>query len=88
MVHETSMLGTLDVDASLLPNSKGRATSASPTSSRYLTGRPRSGLAPMYAPDHYGGNHTYVGKNSTVILSKDGKVVAAWSSSRNGWRYP
>jgi len=43
---------------------------------------------PTYAPDQYGGNYTYVGKDATVILSKDGKVVTAWSSSRNGWRYP
>jgi hypothetical protein len=43
---------------------------------------------PMYAPDQYGGNYTYVGKDATVILSKDGKVVTAWSNGRNGWRYP
>jgi hypothetical protein len=43
---------------------------------------------PIYAPDQYGGNYTYVGKDATVILSKEGKVVTAWSSSRNGWRNP
>ena len=43
---------------------------------------------PMYASDQHGGNYTYVGKDATVILSEDGKVVTAWSSGRNGWRYP
>jgi hypothetical protein len=43
---------------------------------------------PQYAPDQYGGNYTYVGKDATVILSKDGRVVTAWANSRNGWRNP
>jgi hypothetical protein len=43
---------------------------------------------PEYAPDQYGGNYTYVGKDATVILSTDGKVITAWANSRNGWRNP
>lgn len=43
---------------------------------------------PAYASDQYGGNYTYVGKNATVILSKDGKVITAWANSRDGWRNP
>lgn len=43
---------------------------------------------PAYAPDQYGGNYTYVGKDATVILSKDGKVITAWANTRDGWRNP
>lgn len=43
---------------------------------------------PEYASDQYGGNYTYVGKDATVILSKDGKVITAWANSRDGWRNP
>ncbi|MDT5051297.1 MAG: hypothetical protein QOD88_3696 [Mycobacterium sp.] len=43
---------------------------------------------PEYSPDQYGGNYTYVGKDATVILSKDGKVITAWANSRDGWRNP
>lgn len=43
---------------------------------------------PEYAPDQYGGNYTYVGKDATVILSQDGKVITAWANSRDGWRSP
>jgi len=43
---------------------------------------------PEYAQDQYGGNYTYVGKDATVILSKDGKVITAWANSREGWRNP
>jgi hypothetical protein len=43
---------------------------------------------PEYAADQYGGNYTYVGKDATVILSKDGKVITAWPNSRDGWRNP
>jgi hypothetical protein len=43
---------------------------------------------PEYAPDQYGGNYTYVGKDATVVLSKDGKVITAWANSRDGWRNP
>jgi hypothetical protein len=43
---------------------------------------------PEYAPDQYGGNYTYVGKDATVILSKDGTVITAWANSRDGWRNP
>lgn len=43
---------------------------------------------PQYAQDQYGGNYTYVGKDATVILSKDGKVITAWANSREGWRNP
>lgn len=43
---------------------------------------------PDYAPDQYGGNYTYVGKDATVILSKDGRVITAWANSREGWRNP
>jgi hypothetical protein len=34
------------------------------------------------------GNYTYVGKDATVILSKDGKVITARVISRDGWRNP
>jgi hypothetical protein len=43
---------------------------------------------PEYSPDQYGGSYTYVGKDATVILSKDGKVITAWANSRDGWRNP
>jgi hypothetical protein len=43
---------------------------------------------PEYASDQYGGSYTYVGRDATVILNKDGKVVTAWANSRNGWRNP
>lgn len=43
---------------------------------------------PEYAQDQYGGNYTYVGKDATVILSRDGKVITAWANSRDGWRKP
>jgi hypothetical protein len=43
---------------------------------------------PEYASDQYGGTYTYVGRDATVILNKDGKVVTAWANSRNGWRNP
>ncbi|OBI48089.1 hypothetical protein A5707_18425 [Mycobacterium kyorinense] len=43
---------------------------------------------PQYAPDQYGGSYTYVGKDATVILNKDGQVITAWANSRNGWRNP
>jgi hypothetical protein len=43
---------------------------------------------PEYAPDQYGGNYTYVGRDATVILSKDGNVITAWANSRDGWRNP
>jgi hypothetical protein len=43
---------------------------------------------PEYAQDQYGGNYTYVGKDATVILSKDGRVITAWANSRDGWRNP
>jgi hypothetical protein len=41
---------------------------------------------PQYAPDQYGGSYTYVGKDATVILNKDGKVITAWANNQDGWR--
>ena len=43
---------------------------------------------PEYASDQYGGNYTYVGRDATVILNKDGKVITAWANSQDGWRNP
>jgi hypothetical protein len=43
---------------------------------------------PQYETDQYGGNYTYVGKDATVILSKDGRVITAYANNRGGWRYP
>jgi hypothetical protein len=43
---------------------------------------------PQYEADQYGGNYTYVGKDATVILSKDGRVITAYANNRGGWRYP
>jgi hypothetical protein len=43
---------------------------------------------PQYAPDQYGGSYTYVGKDATVILNKDGKVITAWANNQDGWRNP
>jgi hypothetical protein len=43
---------------------------------------------PEYAPDEQGGNYTYVGRDATVILNKEGKVITAWANSRSGWRNP
>jgi hypothetical protein len=43
---------------------------------------------PEYDTDQYGGNYTYVGKDATVILSKDGRVITAYANTRGGWRYP
>jgi hypothetical protein len=43
---------------------------------------------PEYASDQYGGNYTYVGRDATVILNKDGKVITAWANNQDGWRNP
>lgn len=43
---------------------------------------------PQYASDQYAGNYTFVGKDATVILNKDGKVITAWANSQDGWRNP
>ena len=43
---------------------------------------------PKYIPDKYGGTYRYVGKNATVNLNKDGKVVTAWARNSSGWRNP
>jgi hypothetical protein len=43
---------------------------------------------PTFSPDQYGGTYTYVGKDATVVLNKDGQVVTAWATNRNGWRNP
>lgn len=43
---------------------------------------------PKFKPDQYGGAYTYVGKDATVVVNKDGQVVTAWANSRSGWRNP
>jgi uncharacterized protein YukE len=43
---------------------------------------------PQYRPDRYGGAYRYVGRNATVNLNKDGKIVTAWARNQAGWRNP
>lgn len=44
---------------------------------------------PKFKMDELGrGAYVYVGKDATVVLNKDGRVVTAWANSRDGWRNP
>jgi hypothetical protein len=44
--------------------------------------------SPTFRPDQFGGAYEYEGKDAVVILNKDGQVVTAWPTNRNGWRNP
>jgi hypothetical protein len=35
-----------------------------------------------------GGGYRYIGKNATVVLNQNGKVVTTWANNRAGWRNP
>jgi hypothetical protein len=35
-----------------------------------------------------GGNFKYMGKNATVVLTSDGRIVTAWARNSGGWRNP